>query len=167
MEQIVREGFHYLLCTGHMLVFHTILSISSKLAWEFSCAMLGKFEQCWHGICSNRLLSKNWLVQNKNCQKMMLFRQHWVFSCAMLSGVSWATLHRVFACAMLSQQHYNIIEQDFFMWNVFWRLLDNIAQGFYLCNVVSRLLTQHWTGFIPGQCFLQALEQHCTRFLPV
>ena len=56
---------------------------------------------------------------------------HWVFSCAMLSGVSWATLHRVLACAMLSQEYYNIIEQDIFMCNIVWSLLGNIAQGFF------------------------------------
>ena len=120
----------------------------------------------------------------------MLFRRHFIFSCAMLSGVSWATLF--FVCSILSQEYYDIIEQDFFMWNDFWKLLDNItqgnieqdlfqgnifwgpldsiAQGFYLCNVVPRVWRQHWTRFFlcnvacSWYC-LEAIGQHCTKFL--
>ena len=116
-------------------LFSTILSFSSKLAREFSFAKLGKFVQSLHSFCSNWLLSKNQPVQNENCQKVMLFRWHWVFSCAVLSEVSWATLHRVFVCAMLSQEYYHIIEQDFFMWKCFLEALG-----------------QHCTRFLHLQC---------------
>ena len=37
----------------------TILSFCSVLAGDFSCAMLGKFVQCWCSIYNNQLLSKN------------------------------------------------------------------------------------------------------------
>ena len=67
----------------------------------------------------------------------MLFRRHWVFSCAMLSGVSSATLHRVFGCATLHR--------------VF----------------VPRVLRHYWTGFFHVKCFLEALGQHCTMLLLV
>ena len=113
-------------------MFLTILSFCSKLAQKFSCPMSVKVVQLWRSICSNCLLSKNLLVYNKNRRKLMLFRHNRAFSCAILSGVSCATLQRVFATALLSQEYYDIVEQDFFMWNVFWRLLDNIAQGLYL-----------------------------------
>ena len=45
--------------TENMPLFGTILSFCSMLTRDFSCAMSEKFVQCWRGICSNRLLSKN------------------------------------------------------------------------------------------------------------
>ena len=71
-----------------------------------------------------------------------------VFSCAMLSGASWTTLHKDFTCAIMSQEYYDNIELFFFLCNVVSSLLDNIAQRFYLCNVVPRVLRQHWTGIL-------------------
>ena len=44
-------------CAGKLSC--AILSFCSVLAWDFSCAVLAKFEQCCCGICSNWLLSKN------------------------------------------------------------------------------------------------------------
>ena len=36
-----------------------------------------------------------------------VLRQQWTgfFSCAILSGASWTTLHKAFSCVMLSQEH--------------------------------------------------------------
>ena len=93
-----------------------------------------------------------------------------IFSCAILSGACWASLHRVFLCNVVPkilQQHWTFlnlallifhqnaasgyfihnIEQDFFMCSVVWSLLDSISQDFYLYNVVPSVLRQHWIGF--------------------
>ena len=71
----------------------------------------------------------------------MLFRWHCIgFFCAILFGVSWATLHKIFVCARLSQEYYKIIEQDFFLCNVVWSLFSNIAQDFCQYNIVPRVL---------------------------
>ena len=113
-EELVSQEVKEMLEKGALReVFRTIFYFCSKLTREFSCEMSGKFVQCWRGICSNRVLSKSQPIQNKNPRKMMLFRRHFIFSCAMLSGVSWATLF--FVCSILSQEYYDIIEQDFFM----------------------------------------------------
>ena len=48
--------FHLLFCFP---LFRTILSFCSMSAREYSCAMSGKFVQCWHNIWNKRLLSKN------------------------------------------------------------------------------------------------------------
>ena len=58
------------------VMFRTILSFCSMLARDSSCAMSGKFVQCWRDICSDRLLSKHQPVQTKNRRKVMLFRRH-------------------------------------------------------------------------------------------
>ena len=54
---------------------------------------------------------------------------HWA-SCAMLSGVSWVTLHRIFTSAILSEKYYDNTDQNFFMRNVVRSLFDNISQRF-------------------------------------
>ena len=69
--------FHNLFCRIVLLVkqidhfdrkknvlFCTTLSFCSIWAQDLPCEMSGKFVQCW---CSNWLLSKNKLVQNKIC----------------------------------------------------------------------------------------------------
>ena len=90
---------------------------------------------------------------------------HWVFSCAMLSGVSWATLHRFFTNVVprVLRQH----------WTGFYPLLCCLESQeqhyirFFQCNVVTEVLRQYCTCFFPVQYCLEALEQHWTRFLPV
>ena len=80
-----------------------------------------KIMQCWQGIWSNRLLSNNSkLVQNKNCQKKMLLKQHYTgffpVQCCLESLEQHCTgflpmhccpksvtlLNRIFSSAMLS-----------------------------------------------------------------
>ena len=90
-------------------------------------------------------------------------------SCAILSGVSWATLHRVFICSILSQEYLGQHWTGFFLCSVVWSLLDNIAQDFYQCyvgpwltdnfyeennlyNVVLTMLGQHYIVILFIQC---------------
>ena len=47
------------------------------------------------------------------CLKSIMTTLNRNFSCAMLSGTSWATLHTVFTCAMLTQGYLDNIEQNF------------------------------------------------------
>ena len=94
-------------------MFRTILSFCSMLTRDFSCVML-------RGSCSNRLLSKNLAVQNKNCRKVM-FRRHctgfFSVQCCLESLGQHCTrflpvqccpksintiLNRLFSCALLS-----------------------------------------------------------------
>ena len=55
-----------------------------------------------------------WSILDDNAQDFYLYnvvprelRQHWkvFFSCAMLPGASWTTLHKVFTCAMSSEEY--------------------------------------------------------------
>ena len=116
---------------------------------------------------------------------MTLFRRHCVFSCAMLSGVSWAILHRVFACAMLSQEYYHIIEQDFFYVKCFLEALGKrctrflpvqccpksikttLNRIFFLCNVVWSQFENITQSFYLCNVVPKVLRQHWTGFFPV
>ena len=139
------------------------------LARDFSRAMLGKFVQCWRGICSNLLLSKNEPVQNKNHLKVMLFRRQCTgfFLCnivwSLLGNVApgfspvqfcpkstTTTLNRIFSCTILSGATWTTLHKIFFLYNVY-----------------PRVLRQHCAGFFSVQCCLESLGQHCTMFLPV
>ena len=119
-------------------------------------------------------------------------RSAWTFSCAMLSWVSWTTLHRVlpvpccpnsiktrlnkiFSYVMLSGASRATLHNTghyfsffmFFLRNVLCRLLDNNASGVNLCNVFPRVLRQHWTRFFPVRCCLKPQGQYCIGFLSV
>ena len=120
-------------------LFLTILSFYSRLAQEFSCAMLGKFVQCWHDICINiiKKLTGSKKKKKKNCQQFRCYSDDTALG--------------------------------FFLCNVVWSLLGNIAQGFCLCNIVPRVLQHYWTGsfHVQMQCCLEPLGQHCIRFSPM
>ena len=66
------------------------------------------------------------------CPKSIKTTLHRIFSCAKLSGASWATLLRVSSCEIVPQEYY-----------------ANIAQDFFLC---LEPLGQHCIGFLPVQC---------------
>ena len=63
----------------YVVLFHTTLFFHTMLAPDFSCAVSGKFVQCWHSIAfaaTSYQKINHKPVQNKNCQKAMLFRWH-------------------------------------------------------------------------------------------
>ena len=77
-----------------------------------------------------------------------------IFSCAMLSGASWTTLHKFFTCTMLSQECQDNTEQDFFP---VWCCLEPLRQD---CTrflpvpcrfkIVKTSLNKIWTSMLPG-----------------
>ena len=98
----------------------------------------------------------------------MLFRRHWVFSCAMLSGVSWATLHIPVQCCtksittLLNSEMWHV---KYFHVKCFLKALGQHCTRFLPVKCCPN--RQNWTGIFPVQCCLEPIGQHCTRFLPV
>ena len=75
------------------------------------------------------------------CSKSIKTTLNRIFSCALLSGASWITLHKVFACIMLAQ----------------W-LTDNFYEENNLYKVVSTIMGQHCIGALPSQCCANTSE---------
>ena len=86
-------------------LFHTILSFCSMLAQNFFCVMMVKFEQsfCWTmtfpatGYYQRNTYSLSKIKITDWWPNVVQTTLHWLFSCAMLSGASWTTLHIIFS----------------------------------------------------------------------
>ena len=108
---------------------------------------------------------------------------HWVFSCAMLSGVSWATLHRFFTNVVprVLRQHWT----GFFSFSMLPRVsrttLNKIFPVqcchrsiktilhmlFSPCNIVWRLLNNIGQGFYQCNVVPRETRQHWTGYFLV
>ena len=87
-----------------------------------------------------------------------VLRQQWTgfFSCAMLSGASWITLHKVFTsqCNVVPRelrQHW----KGFFLMQCCLRASRTTLHKVFTCAVLfQEYLWQHWTGCFLTECFL-------------
>ena len=76
---------------------------------------------------------RSWPVQR--CPESIKTILNRIFSCALLSGASWTTLHKVFTCVMLAHG-----------------LTDNFYEENNLYHVVSTILGRHCIGILYSQC---------------
>ena len=79
------------------------------------------------------------LVEIKNCRKV-IFRRHCTgfFSCTMLPGVPWTTLHKVFTCAMLPKSIKTTLNRTFSCALLSWVSWTTLHKAFEVsCEMLS------------------------------
>ena len=104
----------------------------------------------------------------RQCQMNILRTTlHWVFSCAMLSGVSWATLHRFFTNVVpgVLRQHWTgflssamlpgvsrTTLRRIFPVQCCHRSIKTTLHMLFSCAICLEALEQHWARFLLVQC---------------
>ena len=143
--------------TKTIIMFRTILSFCSTLAWAFSCAMLTLHLQYPVIIKKITIHLKLMLTRRKctgfpvqscleslgwHCTRFLpvvssivprVLRQHWAgfFHVQCCLELFWQHFTRFLPVRCWPKSiHYKNIEQDIFLCDVVWSLLDNITQVF-------------------------------------
>ena len=114
------------------------------------------------------------------CPKTLGTTLNSIFSCAMLSGASWTTLHKdftfakccpktikttlnsIFSSAVLSQASCTTLHKDFTCAMFSQEYWDSIEQFFFLCSVVSSLLDNIAQGLFLCNVNPRVSGQHWT-----